>query len=253
MEDYYPRLLLIHARSKRGVSGFDFEELREIAKEHWPKMAAEWIERITRRAIEQRGTGQRRIDPKTVDLQHPTKREAQMTTLTTGRLKDWLRKQLRAEPTIDNDELERRANQEFGASKVSRRSLGQTAGFIRRELDDAQPSTNGARPPAPSPSAAEAEPTPATDATEGEGEGPSVQLPPSPPADKPKRDSPPTLAKVDVRDDVLPELSVEKSLRTPGRMDVRVTVTGVPAALALRIGAALANAAEYELREGEAA
>lgn len=145
-----------------------------------------------------------------------------MATLTTGRLRSWLRERLEADPEIDNDTLEALANQEFGASNVSRRSLGQNAGAIRREME-AQPSTrgNGAKPeqgPAPDATAAAAVFTP-----QPAGEESSV-----------------------------PELSIERSRRTPGRMDVRLALLDVSPLLALRIGAAVANAAEYELREGAA-
>lgn len=165
--DYYPSLLLIHARQVRGVSGLDADELREIAAEHWPSMGAEWIDRIVRRAIEQRDSEQRRIDPATVDLQHPRAREA-MTVATTANIQKRIRTELQERPEATNDELYEAVHEQFPG--VSRRQLGINAGHVRREME-AQPSTNGnGAKPEPSNEGGDQHAEPVSPAGEEDGE-----------------------------------------------------------------------------------
>lgn len=147
--DYYPSLLLIHARQVRGVSGLDADELREIATAHWPSMGAESIDRIVERAIEQRDAGQRRIDPKTVDLKHPSVREQEKMGLTNAsreRLTEWTRQAVadHTDPAAEGvgAEMHRQAQSELGIH-LSYSSFRYTYFMPALEALGAQPSTNG--------------------------------------------------------------------------------------------------------------
>lgn len=170
MMDYYPALLLIHARNDRGSSGLDAEGLRQVAREHWPKMTAEWIERVVERAIAQRSEGQRRIDPKTVDLKHPSVREREfMAASRTAKgpakeeVAEFVRVQVTAEREIDNEELHRRACKHFSAD-VSR---ARTSALARKVRDSLSPSTNGSsKKPKPATSESRPKPPPAQKVSE---------------------------------------------------------------------------------------
>lgn len=248
----YPGRLLFMVANEHETEHVPRAEIRAIAARRWSDLPAAELDEIVDRAIAERDREPKagtRIDPETVNLRHPSEREGR-TMADKDQVQEAVRLEIEADPEVDYGTLNARVAERLGMP-VRR---AQTSAFARQVKDELEggPSTNGARPPAPNPSAAEAEPTPATDATEGiveerpEDSEPGEQLQPS--------DLPPALeAGFTAEEFAVPEISIERSRRTPGRMDVRLSLVDVPPAIALRIGAALANAAEFELREGAAA
>jgi hypothetical protein len=249
LDEYFPAWLLHEA-----PAGAAREALRTVAEERWPTMDLVELDHVVDRALtireERRGE---RIDPAAVEgLRHPREREkktmaTKLSDDARARLTEWTKERVaeHEDPKAEGvgAEMHREAMAELGID-LAYATFRYT--YFMPALE-ALPTaaTNGAKPegaapdepPAVTPEElageetdAEVEALPAVEFGETiQGERVVWLSPAAPDPETP-----------------IPDIRIERS-RTAGRMDVHLSLRGVPVDVALRVGAAVADAVNNHL------